>query len=200
WDMDVQLNGVGKAYAADVEFVKRQFEKHPASSYWIHNDQISSRSEGWRPRSYAYAGPDRNRHFHHVHFNSREQFEDSAAPWGILEEDVDLEDVVWTAPPGHPSGVPAGQRDIRDILAALDTRTALLTNGGYIKNLIDQQTAVLMAKLEEVLAAIAADPANNIQLTKDEVGELASLLNERMPSTEAIAEAVANELSRRLVH
>jgi hypothetical protein len=86
WDMDVELNGPGRAYAVDVERVKRAFERHPAAHYWIHNDQIAFRSESWRPRSYSYAGPSRNRHDKHVHFNTREGYEDSSAPWGIDKE------------------------------------------------------------------------------------------------------------------
>jgi hypothetical protein len=90
WDMDVEVNGKGNPYAADVEFLKRRFEQHPAAGYWIHNDQIASRSDGWRRRSYAYAGPNRNRHTKHVHFNTRESHETSAQPWGIaLDEGTD---------------------------------------------------------------------------------------------------------------
>lgn len=203
WDMDVQLNGVGHAYASDVEFVKAQFEKHPAASYWIHNDRICRRADSFQPRSYPdylrSKGIDpsgRNTHTQHVHFNSREQYEDSSAPWGILEEDVNLDDVVWTAPAGHPSGVPAGGRDVRDILTALDTRTALLTNANYIKNLIDAQTGVLLPKFAEVLTAISDDPDNPVTLTDEQVTELSGLLVAMLPAP--IADAVVDEHGRRL--
>lgn len=55
------------------------------AQYVIFLDQISFGDEGWRWRSYAYAGPNRNRHMKHAHFNWRE---DSAShndrtPYGI---------------------------------------------------------------------------------------------------------------------
>jgi hypothetical protein len=46
-----------------------RFQAHAGSHYWIHDDMICFRSEGWQPRSYAYAGPKRNRHTRHCHFN-----------------------------------------------------------------------------------------------------------------------------------
>lgn len=90
WDMDVEINGVGKPYSADVERIKRAFERHPSSKYWIHNDMISFRSEGWRAKSYAYAGTNRNRHNKHVHFNTRESHEDSSQPFGIILPTIEL--------------------------------------------------------------------------------------------------------------
>lgn len=90
WDMDVEVNGRGKPARDDVELLKGVFEGHPSSSYWIHNDQISFRSEGWQRRSYAYAGPDRNRHTHHVHWNTRSSHEDSTAPWVIPSQEDDM--------------------------------------------------------------------------------------------------------------
>lgn len=81
WDMDVDLNGIGQPYAADVERLKAVFQAHESSQYWIHNDQICSRNDGWKRRSYAYAGPGRNKHDKHVHWNTRSSHENSAAPW-----------------------------------------------------------------------------------------------------------------------
>jgi hypothetical protein len=75
WDMDV--DGV------PVERLKAAFQAHEASLYWIHNDQIASRDDGWVRRSYAYAGPDRNRHTRHVHWNTRPSHENSTAPWEV---------------------------------------------------------------------------------------------------------------------
>jgi len=85
WDMD--NDGV------DINACKRAFEKHPASKYWIYNDMISFRSEGWKPRSYAYAGPNRSRHTEHVHWNTREEYEDSNLPW-FTEDEMELTDQV----------------------------------------------------------------------------------------------------------
>lgn len=86
WDMDV--DGV------DVEACKRAFEAHEASGYWIHNDQIAFRDEGWRPRSYAYAGPNRNRHTKHVHFNTRQSHERSTKPW-FTQQNPPEDDMAW---------------------------------------------------------------------------------------------------------
>lgn len=79
WDMDV--DGV------DVELCKQVFEAHPAAGYWIHNDQIAFKSEGWRRRSYAYAGPNRNRHTRHVHWNTDPAHENSDAPWVFPDQE-----------------------------------------------------------------------------------------------------------------
>lgn len=93
---------------------------------------------------------------------------------------MDLEDVVWTAPADHPSRTPAGQRDIRDILAATDTRTALLTNGGYIKNLVDGLSAQL-GRVEQVLATTAADVAAAVGRDPVDEEALAAMLWARLP-------------------
>lgn len=90
WDMDVEVNGRGKPAKADVEALKAVFEAHPSSAYWIHNDQISFRSEGWKRRSYSYAGPDRNRHTQHVHWNTRSSHEGSTAPWIIITPEDEM--------------------------------------------------------------------------------------------------------------
>lgn len=75
WDMDV--DGV------DVWAVIDAFEQHEASRYWIYNDQIATRGGGWKRERYTGANP----HDKHVHFNTREAFENSDKPWGIGQED-----------------------------------------------------------------------------------------------------------------
>jgi hypothetical protein len=77
WDMDI--DGV------DVRHIIDRFEEHPAARYWIYNRQIASRSNGWRRERYTGSNP----HDKHVHFNTREGYEDSALPWGIGEEEMD---------------------------------------------------------------------------------------------------------------
>lgn len=86
WDMDV--DGV------DVAHVIARFEQHEAARYWIYDRQIASRPAGYDPASgkrwpvEPYTGD--NPHNLHVHFNTREAFEDSDKPWGIgQEEDMD---------------------------------------------------------------------------------------------------------------
>lgn len=96
WDMDVDLNGVGQPYAADVEALKAVFQAHEASQYWIHNGQIASRNSGWVRRPYTGS----NRHDKHVHWNTRQSHENSNAPWVLEGDDMPLsnEDVmkIWT--------------------------------------------------------------------------------------------------------
>lgn len=84
WDMDVNLRSSNDAAA--IAELKRVFQAHPSSKYWIHNDQIARRDYGWRRESYAYAGPNRNRHTQHVHWNTRESYEDSTAPWNVEDD------------------------------------------------------------------------------------------------------------------
>jgi hypothetical protein len=73
WDMDI--DGV------DVWHIIDRFEKHEAARYWIYNRQIATRSNGWRRERYTGANP----HDKHVHFNTREGYENSSKPWGIGE-------------------------------------------------------------------------------------------------------------------
>lgn len=79
WDMDVDLNGRGLPYAGDVEHLKRVFEGHESSRYWIHDGQIGRRANGWRRE--PYTGD--NRHDKHVHWNTDQAHENSNAPWPI---------------------------------------------------------------------------------------------------------------------
>lgn len=77
WDMDVNLRSANDAAA--IENLKRIFQGHESSRYWIHNGQVASRSTGWQRQTYT--GP--NPHDKHVHWNTREAYEDSAAPWPL---------------------------------------------------------------------------------------------------------------------
>lgn len=92
--VDITRRGV------DMRLICDRFEKHAGSRYWIHEDMISFRSEGWRPRSYAYAGPNRNRHFEHGHFNLDEtrSAHTNVKPYGIEEPMPTAEEIaeaVW---------------------------------------------------------------------------------------------------------
>jgi HAMP domain-containing protein len=92
WDMDRDLNGKGKPYAADIEKLKRVFQAHPAARYWIHNDQIAHVRDGWVRRPYNPNDPDRNKHLEHVHWNTNQATENSTAPWiipGAEEDELD---------------------------------------------------------------------------------------------------------------
>lgn len=67
-----------------------RFQAHPGTHYWIHDDEICFRSEGWIPRSYAYAGPGRNRHTQHCHFNWQETTaaHNNTSPYGFKGVDA----------------------------------------------------------------------------------------------------------------
>lgn len=82
WDMDVDLGTADNPAA--IERLKALFEGHESSRYWIHNRQIASRSDGWIRRPYDGANP----HDKHVHWNTREAYENSTAPWNVTPEGV----------------------------------------------------------------------------------------------------------------
>lgn len=117
WDMDV--DGV------DVELLKQVFQAHESSAYWIHNDQIARRSSGWRRESYAYAGPDRNRHTKHVHWNTRSTHEDSTKPWVI------------PAPPAPPA---AEEDDMKLIIAREESDPKVYVGNGVTRRHIKTET------------------------------------------------------------
>ncbi len=81
WDMDVDLRSGNDA--AEIEHLKAVFQAHPSSRYWIHNREEASRSTGWRRVRYTGSNP----HTGHVHWNTREQFENSQAPWPVEQGD-----------------------------------------------------------------------------------------------------------------
>lgn len=188
WDMDVDLNGVGQPYAADVEALKRVFQAHESAQYWIHNDVICSRKDGWKRRSYAYAGPGRNRHGKHVHWNTRQSHENSNAPWildgggGSGEEATmtmtsNQQDTLYFTTVSAPNG-PSHVRDAlimqelqatRAELAALAGRpeppaTAILTDGQL------KQLAELLAAADNNLPGDPATIETAVRSALDEWG------------------------------
>lgn len=100
-DRDVDAVDITPMPTADMWFVIHQFEKHPSAQYWIYQDRIAFKSEGWLPRSYAYAGPNRSKHFDHVHFNWEESdaAHNNTTPYGIEEIMPSADEIakaVWT--------------------------------------------------------------------------------------------------------
>jgi hypothetical protein len=98
-----------------------RFQARKRARYWIHDDMICFRSEGWEPRSYEYAGPGRNRHTKHCHFNWEE---DSAShndttPYGFkgVSTDMDLNDKVTN--PAYPTRT--FRQFVNDLWAVRDT-------------------------------------------------------------------------------
>lgn len=148
WDMDVELAGAGRPHAGLVERVKRCFEAHPCSAYWIHNDEISFRSEGWRPRSYAYAGPSRNRHDHHVHWNTRSSHEGVITPFGIGEDSMELADTVTLRTGGEV-----------EYSSKTSTVEGVLTSTNYYVLLVRNRIAALSAAVAGLQTTAAAQAA-----------------------------------------
>jgi hypothetical protein len=66
------------------------FQRKHRAQYAIFKDQIAFADEGWRWRSYAYAGPGRSRHMEHAHCNWREDSasHNDTSPYGIEGEDM----------------------------------------------------------------------------------------------------------------
>jgi len=158
WDMDVDVNGRGQPYAADVEALKRVFQSHESSSYWIHNDQIARRANGWRRESYAYAGPSRNRHEKHVHWNTRQSHETSTAPW-ILEDDMTPKQLeehnanTWQirnvpGPDGKRYILTGAMGLMVQRLAALEKTVAALANAAPTEPITPAQLAEILAAAE----------------------------------------------------
>lgn len=82
WDMDE--DGVDCWYIID------KFEQHEAAGYWIYERLIAKRSNGWRRDNYTGSNP----HDRHVHFNTREGYEDSDEPWEIGEDEMTRDEFI----------------------------------------------------------------------------------------------------------
>jgi hypothetical protein len=167
FDMDVNLRSGNDPQA--IENLKRVFERHEASSYWIHNDQIALRSEGWRRKSYAYVGPGRNRHEAHVHWNSRQSHERSTAPWVIaVEDDMPLtpDEVVaiWSVNAGSKNTpVRALDRLNEGAAAAKATLAAVQMLASAVAGVDEATRDRLQADLTALAAQVAAVPGETVE-------------------------------------
>jgi len=196
WDMDVEVNGRGSTFKADVEHLKAVFEAHESSSYWIHNDQIARRADGWRRRPYTdfNSSPSRNRHTQHVHWNTRAAFENSTKPW-ILEDDVSAQDV-WNYRIESPA---LGGRTAADwIKAGVAAQNAVKTLTEKVDALAlavagETSQDELMAKLEEIDAE--ATQRAEAELQRD--ADLKALV-EQYKSGELSADEVVDQIAARL--
>jgi hypothetical protein len=80
----------------------------------------------------------------------------------VMEDDVNLNDVVYTAKADDPSGVPVGPRTVAAILRALDTRSSLMV-----------ATPFLLGRLTEILNKVSADASHPVTLTQAQITALA---------------------------
>jgi hypothetical protein len=177
WDMDVDLRSDNDKAA--IEELKRVFQAHPSSRYWIHNRIEASRSTGWRRVRYDGKNP----HDKHVHWNTRESHEASTARWAIEGDEMSAEDVVQglylaLTQAAKPASGDAGKRgrhtrdalraivgtestnayELREALAsqpvdALAAALAPLLPGGTVSH------EQLVAALREVLGSVDEVPA-----------------------------------------
>jgi hypothetical protein len=170
WDMDV--DGV------DVWHIIERFEQHEAARYWIYNGQIASRSNGWRRERYTGANP----HDRHVHFNTREGYEDSREPWGIEEDDVVTAADVWN----HRISSPA--------LGFEDKPAADLLKAGYAAerkvDALRAEVAVLRVAFTELANAIT-DAGGSV----DTAALLAAIDTRLAALPDATADAVVAEIA-----
>lgn len=178
WDMDSDLRSSNDPAAW--EFLKGRFQAHPASSYWIHRDIICRRADNWARRSYpdylASKGIDpsaRNTHYHHVHWNSREEYEGSSQPWGIEVNDVELTDKL------------SNGSTLDGILVTIYNRTDYLANKLGLSQRLDQ---ILAAAVDDGSTTVTMSPEDRAALVEDLVGVL------HVPDVEEIGAVVDREL------
>lgn len=182
WDMDVDL-GVKDAAAA-IERMKKKFEAHESSQYWIHDGRIASRDWGWQRRRYYGTNP----HDKHVHWNGRDSHQRSTKPWGITEGvDVTRDECkqavreILTREPIQLVGGPAKR------LAAARWRTTL-TLPELLGYLMERAVLAEVADLKTLLAAIAADDGNPVKLDQATIDALADELASRLPGQDDAAQ------------
>jgi hypothetical protein len=88
WDMDVNVLGSSNptgnaAELAELERLKKAFQRLPEAQLWIHNRQIANRDiDNWKPRPYHGVNP----HDHHVHWQSRSAMEKVAVSVAYLTD------------------------------------------------------------------------------------------------------------------
>lgn len=209
FDMDVELNGPGRPYAADVERVKAAFEKHPAARYWIHNRQIATRTTNWLREPYYGANP----HDKHVHFNTREGYEDSTQPWGVWPPPAEEDNMGWTDKlddtPSTRSRFGAGPHQAQTYLklgpihaydAARNASATRLLAEAILTKLDGNSADAILGRVDTLAQQLAeqaaADAARDVQASLERAA-LADLIRQHADGT-LDAEQVVDALARRL--
>lgn len=143
WDMDPELNGVGQPYRSDIEWLITCFQKHESSKYWIWEQTIARRSNNWKREVYT------GKYHGHVHWNTREEFDESTKPFGVGNMTT-LDDKVMC-----PDGV---QRSYADMLrSTFDHNYFGEHEATFPLSLAARITTVGTASAEDIAAALAAD-------------------------------------------
>ncbi|MEU1602693.1 hypothetical protein [Micromonospora matsumotoense] len=165
WDMDVDLRSTDDAAA--IEELKKVFQAHESSQYWIHNRKIANRSDGWVRRDYTGKNP----HDKHVHWNTRESHEDSNKPWNIKgvddmfeQEDRDKLNVVHRELTRLHGAFPIGQAYLRLAVGKDDAEGAKPVTHPSLKSLGEALTA-----LKADVAAIKAAPVGSVVITDEQL-------------------------------
>jgi hypothetical protein len=187
WDMDVDLGS--RDNGAAIEELKRIFQAHESSRYWIHNRQVASRSDGWVRRPYDGTNP----HTMHVHWNTRTLHENSTEPWPIEGDDMTQEEFTQflNAALGSPAVVtkmrslavtysggpfPAGYNvlrvleEIRATVAELGEADPDVDRDAILAR-IDERAAALTNEVNEVSGEVIAD-LGAADLTAEQKAEL----------------------------
>lgn len=209
FDMDVELNGPGKPYRADVERVIAAFEKHPAARYWIYDRQIASRTTNWLREPYRGVNP----HDRHVHFNTREGYENSTAPWGVWPPPAEEDNMEWTdklddtpstrarfGPGPHQAQTYLKLGPIHAYDAARNASAARLLAEAILTKLDGNSADAILTRVDDLaqqLAEQAAQDAARDAQAAVERAELAGLLRQHT-SGDLTAEQVVDALARRL--
>jgi len=191
-DMDVELNGRGGRYAEEVEHLKRAFEAHESSRYWIHNDQIAERATGWKRRAYKPGDPSRNKHIKHIHWNTRESHERSTAPWNLEVEDM-TPDQAQLLKDSHyvlAKGTRVGGKPVPMHVAV----TALVEKVELVLNAVVDQDAVdvaeLKAKLDKIDREATERAAAEEQREAEQHAELVALIEEGLSGERDVTEVL----------
>jgi hypothetical protein len=154
WDMDTDLRSGDDA--VEVENLKHVFQAHPSSRYWIHNRKVASRSGGWKPEPYYGKNP----HDKHVHWNTREGYEDSTAPWILTKEDSDMPtvDEVWAKSfaeyVDENGNAVRDKRTVADVLYAAHRNSVLALDKATEAAETATKNAATLARIESKLEGI----------------------------------------------
>lgn len=145
-----------------------RFQAHKGAQYWIHDDMICFADEDWVPRTYAYAGPGRNQHRKHAHFNWREDSasHNNTTPYGFTGVDMnrtetldllrsaDGRDAIADAVLERPLDVPKDVKDDKDGKWYVQTYLTSARNNARAALVEAQQCRAEVAELRSMLATV----------------------------------------------
>lgn len=183
WDMDADLRTPGVTTQEVVDHIRRLPGVSSVLRYIIFNRKIYSASNGWAAE--AYTGP--SPHTEHVHFSgARSQAADNNASFNYRLEDLvalTAEDKAWIK-------ANVGPAKVWDEL--LDLPDGRKVAAGTVLAWRDQVEVETRKQITAAIAAAAAADDNSINLTDQQVSELAGLVSAQL------AKAVNDDAAARL--